>query len=188
MRGCELISTTLGRIKTKPRTTHDVVKATGIGYLPQMRLVGELRDSGLIVPVGHRRAPNNGHGGIAVVYGFREGEAVITGRESTRNYLRLWNALLEADSAEAIAEDCGRHSRQVRISLNIMHKHHLVRIAGWQRNRDGGPTALWMLGDTRETRDTPRPRAITEHESYLRVKQRKADRMLFDAFTWRLAA
>jgi hypothetical protein len=178
MKSYRLMCCTLGGIQAEPRTTNELAAAAGVGYIPMVKLIAEFRRSGLIHMVARR--PTRGW---PAVYGFKGGEAVETGREHTRRFLTIWNAMLEPDSARAIAEECGLKENHVRRTIHAMRNAKLCRIADWQRGRVATPTALFAIGSQR---DAPRPKPQTEHEYYLNQKRRRRDTQLQDV--WRVAA
>lgn len=186
MKGFPLITRILALCKETPRSIAQLAAELNIGYTSIMRMVNELKASGIIARLAS--AWPRTRGGAAALYGFIGGEVRTIGRRLTYQFLRLWNSLLDADAAASIAADIGLSENHVRKTIHAMRLSHpkLVRIADWQRaDLAGGPTALYEVGDRR---DAPRPKALTEQEYNRRANLRRKEKKLFDALSWRMAA
>lgn len=181
MKGFPLMIGVLRSCK-EPRTPAQVGEQLGVGYIPAVRMVAELRRAGLLETVV---APSgNRHG----VYRLKGGEGVAVGRPLTRRFVRIWNEMLIPDTAAAIAENCGIQPNYLRQTIKALRKAGLAYRSGWLRNQAGGlPAALYAIGNRW---DASRPKPLTEPELNQRAnrKRRQARRVLLVASNpWQLA-
>lgn len=66
----------------------------------------------------------------------------------------------------------GLTSNTVKLYLDILHRRHLVHIAGWRRGPRGNPAALWTFGYEMSDATKPKPLPQSVYSRRYRANKR----------------
>jgi len=170
MKGHRLIVQVLGAIKRGPQTIAELAEETGINYVSTMRLVNELRASGIICRSGQESSPLR-KGPARWQYAFKGGEAIVNGRPLTQSFLRLWNELQVPTAADEVATEARVSVNHARKTIHAMRRAKLAYRAEWVKPHVSLPTVLWVLGNKK---DATRPPPLSEQEYNRRANRKRS--------------